>query len=70
NLTLKDVSRKVIVSSEMKYDATTLGNHEFDNGLDGLNHAMQFASFPYLNANYDFSGNILQGKVQPYKVFE
>lgn len=55
--------------SEMNYDATTIGNHEFDNGLDGLNYAMQFAGFPYLCANYDFSGNIISGKVRPYQVF-
>ncbi|WP_422355847.1 bifunctional metallophosphatase/5'-nucleotidase [Roseivirga pacifica] len=55
--------------SQMGYDATTIGNHEFDNGLDGLEYAMQFAEFPYLNANYNFSGNNISGKVQPYKTF-
>ena len=55
--------------SEMAYDATTIGNHEFDNGLDGLNYAMQFANFPYLSANYDFSKNSIAGQVQPYKIF-
>ncbi len=55
--------------SEMQYDATTVGNHEFDNGLDGLKYAMQFASFPYLSANYDFSKNTIAGQVQPYKIF-
>ncbi len=56
--------------SEMGYDATTIGNHEFDNGMDGLESAMQFAEFPYLSANYDFSNTNLDGKVQPYKVLE
>ncbi len=56
--------------SEMGYDATTVGNHEFDNGLDGLKNAMQFANFPYLSANYDFSKNTLAGQVQPYKIFK
>lgn len=55
--------------SKMKYDATTIGNHEFDNGLDGLSYAMQFAEFPYLCANYDFSKNSIAGKVEPYQVF-
>ncbi len=55
--------------SEMRYDATTVGNHEFDNGLDGLKYAMQFANFPYLSANYDFSKNTIAGNVQPYKIF-
>ncbi len=55
--------------SEMGYDATTVGNHEFDNGLDGLDHAMQFANFPYLSANYDFSKTIIAQKVRSYQVF-
>ena len=55
--------------SEMGYDATTLGNHEFDNGLDGLKSAMEFANFPYLTANYDLSKTNIAGKVQPYKLF-
>ena len=55
--------------SEMGYDATTIGNHEFDNGLDGLKYAMQYADFPYLNANYDFSKNTISDQVQPYKIF-
>ncbi|MDN3204414.1 bifunctional metallophosphatase/5'-nucleotidase [Algoriphagus sediminis] len=56
--------------SEMGYDATTVGNHEFDNGIGGLEHAMQFANFPHLIANYDFSRNTLSGKVKPFKIFE
>lgn len=55
--------------SAMNYDATTIGNHEFDNGMAGLRDAMQFAEFPYLCANYDFSKTNLTGMVQPYKVF-
>lgn len=56
--------------SEMGYDATTIGNHEFDNGLKGLDYAMQFAEFPYLSANYDFSKNSISGKVLPYQIFQ
>ncbi len=39
--------------SQMKYDAVTLGNHDFDNGIDGLVRQMPFASFPFINCNYD-----------------
>ncbi|MBC8081655.1 MAG: metallophosphatase [Hymenobacter sp.] len=56
--------------SEMKYDASTLGNHDFDNGLEGLLQQLPNASFPFLVANYDFTGTILAGRFQPYKVFE
>ena len=41
--------------SKMGYDAATLGNHDFDNGLDGLQKMLPHAKFPFVNANYDFS---------------
>ena len=56
--------------SQMAYDASTLGNHDFDNGLEGLQKQLPNATFPFLIANYDFTGTILAGKFQPYKVFE
>lgn len=40
--------------SMMKYDASTIGNHDFDNGLDGLQAQMPHASFEFINSNYDF----------------
>ena len=55
--------------SEMKYDAATLGNHDFDNGLDGLKKQLPHANFPFLIANYDFSNTILKGAFKPYKIF-
>ncbi len=56
--------------SQMAYDASTLGNHDFDNGLDGLLRQLPNASFPFLIANYDFSKTPLAGRFAPYKVFE
>jgi 5'-nucleotidase len=56
--------------SRMKYDASTFGNHDFDNGLEGLQKQLPNAGFPFLSANYDFSGTPLAGRFQPYKVFE
>ena len=55
--------------SEMKYDAVTLGNHDFDNGLDGLQKQLPHANFPFLIANYDFSDTILKDTFKPYKIF-
>ncbi|GGK65955.1 metallophosphatase [Rufibacter glacialis] len=55
--------------SQMGYDAATLGNHDFDNGLEGLQKQLPHASFPFLIANYDFSGSILKDRFKPYKVF-
>lgn len=56
--------------SEMRYDASTFGNHDFDNGLEGLVKQLPKAGFPFLIANYDFAGTLLAGRFQPYKVFE
>ncbi len=58
------------VMSEMGYDAATMGNHDFDIGLDGFLNAQQYANFPFLCSNYDFSKTILDGKTLPYKIFK
>jgi 5'-nucleotidase len=55
--------------SAMGYDAGTLGNHDFDNGLEGLHRQLPHAAFPFLIANYDFSDTLLEGKFSPYKIF-
>lgn len=55
--------------SLMQYDAATIGNHDFDNGIEGLNNMLPHAHFPFLNANYNFSNTILNGKIKKYKTF-
>ncbi len=55
--------------SMLRYDAATIGNHDFDNGIEGLYAQLPNASFSFLSANYDLSNTILDGHVQPYKVF-
>ncbi len=55
--------------SMMKYDVATLGNHDFDNGIDGFNSQLPHASFEFVSANYDFKNTVLDGKVKPYKIF-
>lgn len=55
--------------SKLKYDAATIGNHDFDNGIDGLYAQLPYADFEFLSANYDFSNTIMNGQVKPYKVF-
>jgi 5'-nucleotidase len=56
--------------SRMQYDAGTIGNHDFDNGIEGLVKQMPHLNFPLLNTNYDVSKTLLNGKLHPYKVFE
>ena len=55
--------------SMMKYDAATIGNHDFDNGIEGLYAQMPHAQFEFLSANYDFKNTLMDGLVKPYKVF-
>jgi len=55
--------------SKLKYDATTIGNHDFDNGVGGLNKQLPHANFDFLIANYNFKNTILDEKTKPYKIF-
>lgn len=55
--------------SMMKYDAATLGNHDFDNGLSGLSMQLPNANFPFICSNYDFTDTCLEGKFMRYKIF-
>jgi 5'-nucleotidase len=55
--------------TKLGYDAGTFGNHEFDNGLNGLVKYLDHAKFPFLTANYDFKGTVLEGKTQDYTIF-
>lgn len=56
--------------SMLQYDAATMGEHEFDGGLENIAQQLQAASFPVVVCNYDFSETPLQGKTLPYKTFE
>ena len=55
--------------SMMGYDASTMGNHDFDNGLDGFKKVQPNAKFPFICSNYDFKNTILAGQTIPYKIF-
>ncbi len=57
------------VMSLMQYDAATLGNHDFDNGIEGLNKMLPYAKFPFINANYNFDNTLLKDKIIPHKTF-
>jgi len=56
--------------SMLKYDAATIGNHDFDNGLKGLYAQLPNAKFELLSANYDFSNTVLNGHTKPYKIYD
>lgn len=54
----------------MHYDAATIGNHEFDYGLDTLKMIFRKMNFPIICCNYDFSGTVLKNMVKPYTIIK
>ena len=54
--------------SMMQYDLATMGNHDFDNGIDGFYAQLPHAKFDFVSANYDFKNTILNNIVKPYKI--
>lgn len=57
--------------SAMNYDACTIGNHDFDAGMENLaTQLTRHANFPMLVANYDFTTTPMEQKTQPYKIFK
>jgi 5'-nucleotidase len=56
--------------SRMGYDATTMGNHDFDAGLDNFATQLKHASFPILLCNYDFTATPMENKFLPYKIIQ
>jgi 5'-nucleotidase len=56
--------------SMMKYDLATIGNHDFDNGVNGLFAQLPHASFEFVSSNYDFKNTVMDTHVKPYKVFK
>ena len=54
----------------MGIDAATIGNHEFDNGLENMAAIFRKAKFPIVCANYDFTGTPVEGLVKPYIIIK
>lgn len=61
---------EVRLMNRMDYDAATVGNHEFDFGLENMARIFRMAKFPIVCANYDFTGTPVEGTVRPYVVLE
>jgi 5'-nucleotidase len=56
--------------SKMGYDCATLGNHDFDNGIEGIVNMLPYANFDFLNCNYNFKNTPLEEKVKPYRIIK
>lgn len=54
--------------SMMQYDLATMGNHDFDNGIEGFYAQLPHAKFDFVSANYDFKNTVLNDIVKPYKI--
>ena len=61
---------EIDVLNAMAYDATCLGNHEFDNGIDELARRLRNLNVPVVCANYNFTGSPLEGLIKPYVVLQ
>lgn len=60
---------EIATMNKMGYDAVTLGNHEFDNGLDDLAGRMKKARFKLVLSNYEFDHPGLNKLIRPYAIF-
>jgi len=56
--------------SMLKYDLATIGNHDFDNSIEGLYKQLPNANFNFVSANYDFKNTVLDTHVKPYQIFK
>ena len=61
---------EVGLMNQMGYDAVTIGNHEFDFGLDNMARLFRMATFPVVCTNYDFTGTPCEGLVKPYVILK
>jgi len=55
--------------TQMGYDAGTMGNHDFDAGIEGFDKQLVHCDFPFIVSNYNFKNTPLEGKVDPYKIW-
>lgn len=56
--------------SKMGYNASTLGNHEFDNGMEKLSKVLKHANFSFLNSNYTLKNTPLENKIKSHEIFK
>ncbi len=61
---------EIDLMNKMKYDAATIGNHDFDGGIDTLAKQISRSNFPFVNCNYDFTDTPVAGKVHKYVILK
>lgn len=68
NLFKGEVEMKLMNS--IGYDAGTIGNHEFDYGIENMARLFKMANHPIVCSNYDVRGTVLEGLVKPYVIIK
>ena len=63
-------SLELKIMSSMGYAASTMGNHDFDNGINGFKKVLHHANFPFICSNYEFSDSEMKKKTRKYLVKE
>lgn len=61
---------EVVLMNVIGYDVATIGNHEFDFGLDNMMRIFAMAEFPIVSTNYDFAGTPVDSFVRPYHIIQ
>ncbi len=61
---------EIKLMTALGYDACTIGNHDFDGGMENLALQSRYAMFPMLNCNYELQGTPLYGVIKPYTIIE
>ncbi len=56
--------------SKLGYDAGTMGNHDFDGGMEGFVKAQEFADFPFVCSNYNFSNTPIEGRTEEFTIIK
>lgn len=56
--------------TELGYEAATMGNHDFDGGMEGFVKARSFAKFPFLCSNYDFTNTAIDGHTEKHVILK
>ncbi len=61
---------EILAMNQLGYDAGTIGNHDFDGGINNMVTQFGKAKFPFVIANYDFKNTVMDGRTSPYTIFE
>jgi len=56
--------------TKLGYDVATMGNHDFDGGMEGFVKAQEYADFPFVCSNYDFKNTPVDGHTEPYQIIK